>query len=142
MKLYTPRRVKAPSNVAASERLFFYLLLLVILSALSTKVLREGCSGLEWPRRLLETRVEGICEGIWSVVLLRAWIATRHGGGSKEKEMKLEVAGRPRKASFCFNFGNEAVKNSSAVTNTGHNTHSLPIFYDTIQLMDCLNNFL
>ena len=90
---YTPWRVKAPSNVAAGERLLFYLLLfLVILLASSAKVLREGCGGLEWPGlRLLKMGVRDICEGILTEVL---WMTARHDGGLKEKEVKLGVAGR------------------------------------------------
>lgn len=92
--LYTPWRVKAPSNVAASERLLFYLLLLVvvILMASSAKVLREGCGRLEWPGlRLLKMGMRNICEGICSVVL---WMTARHDGWLKRKEVKLGVTGR------------------------------------------------
>jgi len=76
MVLYTPWRVEATSNLAASERLLFYLFFVVILLARSTKVLREGCGGLVWSGYgLLEVGVKAVCEGIGSVVALGEWTA-------------------------------------------------------------------
>ena len=45
--LRLPWRVKAPRNVTASKRLFFYLFF-IIRTALISELLREGEGGIKW----------------------------------------------------------------------------------------------
>ena len=63
-RVYIPWRVETPRNVAASKRLLFYLLV-IVLAALDAKFLRKGDGGVEGPWLFLELQcTRSVCKRI------------------------------------------------------------------------------
>ena len=89
-RLHLPWRVP-PWDVTASERLLFYLF--VLIWTLSTELLRKGRSGIVWPD-LGFLKLEGagsVCEGIRRVIRVgqRGWWGT----ASHERKMSRGFGG-------------------------------------------------